>query len=367
MTKKKRSKRSGATTRASGNWFKLGIGLSIAAAVLLILGLATVWVLLPGPTLAKPAEITLERDVPLGTLCDRLGRSGLVSHPTLFQAYLGLMGLAEAIQPGAHHFAAAVSPRDLARCLTRSPLRPKVSVTVPEGYDHFRLARRLDAAGVVSSQELLKAAEDPAVLREAAISAPNAEGYFFPLTYQLYIDTDAKTLVLNFAAETRVQVARITKQYSGAWAQLREVRGWGENEVLTLASIIEKESADPDEQRLIAGVFFNRLDSTEFRPRRMLQSDPTAYYGCLVSNNAYSGCQDNPGRVVAAMLRDSSNPYNTYRHAGLPPGPISNPGETAIAAVVNPEASEYLFFVAKAGKHQFSRTLGEHEAKTHAP
>jgi UPF0755 protein len=137
--------------------------------------------------------------------------------------------------------------------------------------------------------------------------------------------------------------------------------GFGLNEVLTLASMVEKETARPEERALIASVFFNRLRDPAFSPRRMLQSDPTAVYGCLVEPSAAPSCADFRGRVTPAMLRDPLNRYNTYRHPGLPPGPIANPGERAIEAVLAPAQTDYLFFVRNGpGSHSFSRTFEEH-------
>jgi UPF0755 protein len=129
--------------------------------------------------------------------------------------------------------------------------------------------------------------------------------------------------------------------------------------VVVLASIIEKEAARSDEKPLIASVFLNRLLDPTFRPLRMLQSDPTASYGCLVQEPAPETCS--AGRPTPAMLRDATNLYNTYRHPGLPPGPISSPGEAAIRAVLSPAKTDYLYFVAQGGgRHRFSRTFSEH-------
>jgi UPF0755 protein len=134
------------------------------------------------------------------------------------------------------------------------------------------------------------------------------------------------------------------------------------HELLTLASVVEKEAADSREHGTIASVFYNRLNDPSFRPRQMLQSDPTAGYGCLLTGERLPSCRDYTGSVTAAMLRDSANAYNTYKHPGLPPGPIANPSQSAVEAVVNPPETPYFFFVAgQAKRHVFSRTLSEHE------
>jgi len=112
------------------------------------------------------------------------------------------------------------------------------------------------------------------------------------------------------------------------------------------------------------------LRDPEFRPARMLQSDPTAGYGCVVSGAEIPSCAGFHGSVTPALLRDSANPYNTYRHAGLPPGPIANPGEASIVAVLAPAQSDFLYFVAKGqgtGRHSFSRTFAEHREALESP
>jgi UPF0755 protein len=149
----------------------------------------------------------------------------------------------------------------------------------------------------------------------------------------------------------------------GAFDRLEESLGFGELEVLTLASIVEKEAAHAEERPLVASVFFNRLTDPEFKPAKALQSDPTAGYGCLVASARIPSCSGYSGEVRPAMLRDGQNPYNTYRHPGLPPGPIANPGEAAIAAVLAPADTDFLYFVSLGGgRHVFSKSFEEHNA-----
>jgi UPF0755 protein len=124
---------------------------------------------------------------------------------------------------------------------------------------------------------------------------------------------------------------------------------------------VEREAADSSEHPLIASVFYNRLRDPTFRPLKALESDPTAGYGCLVEPALAPSCAGFQGQITPALLRDPKNRYNTYRHGGLPPGPIANPGESALAAVLTPATSDYLYFVASGrGKHAFSRTFEEH-------
>src|SRR5262249_12349151 len=130
-------------------------------------------------------------------------------------------------------------------------------------------------------------------------------------------------------------------------------------EIVTLASMVEKEAAVDEERPLVASVFFNRLRDPAFTPKR-LQSDPTSAYGCLTVPDIGS-CRSYAGRVTPEMNADDTNPYSTYRHDGRPPGPIANPGEKSILAVLAPAESRFLYFVARGeGRHTFSETYAQH-------
>jgi uncharacterized YceG family protein len=202
---------------------------------------------------------------------------------------------------------------------------------------------------------------EPTLRAELGILGPSVEGFLFPATYELSVDTEPRALIRQLVGETRKRLARLSAEYPGAVADLSQKDGFGEHEIVTLASIIERESGHAKEDAVIAGVFFNRLRDPDFRPARSLQSDPTAAYGCLVAPDSAPSCAAYRGQVLPTMLRDAQNRYNTYRHPGLPPGPISNPGESALRAVLAPNKSDYLYFVAAGGgRHRFSRTFEEH-------
>jgi UPF0755 protein len=171
--------------------------------------------------------------------------------------------------------------------------------------------------------------------------------------------------VRRLAGETRARLSKLAARHAEGRRRL-EARGWRDEQILALASIVEKESARPEDRRRIAGVFLNRLDDPEFRPARALASDTTAAYGCVVARDDAPSCAAYAGSVTPEMLRDGANRYNTYAHPGLPPGPIANPGEDAIAAVLEPARHGYLFFVSTgAGATSFSRSYEEHQAKVH--
>lgn len=309
--------------------------------------------------------LRFEAPLEVPSVAERLAAAGLVESPWLMKIYLETLGRFGDIEPGEHLLPANASPRVLAQCLARSASRPSVEVLVPEGIHHVQVAQRLEQAGVCSARAFIDVVRNREVLDRQGIRARDGEGYIFPATYRLHVDSSAEKLFLRFSSETRSRLRRIAERIGEEPFQaLSARRGWGETEILILASIVEKESRFDDERPLVASVFLNRLDSEEFRPKHMLQSDPTAGYGCVVLKDKIPSCRDYEQKILPAMLRDSSNPYNTYRHPGLPPGAISNPGESAIVAVLKPAATDYLFFVAgKEGRHRFSNSFEDHETK----
>jgi UPF0755 protein len=292
---------------------------------------------------------------------ERLQAAGLIDSARLFELYLALFKSADAFEAGPHLLNDTLSPREIVQRLARLNSRESQRVTLIEGWHYLAAAERLEELEVCSRQDFVTAVRDPRLLQELTIRGESAEGYLFPATYSLKVDSEPAALVRRFVAEARKRIIKVDASKGDALERLADERGWGEHEVLTLAAMVEKEASHDAERPLIASVFLNRLSDPEFRPLRMLQSDPTAAYGCVVEPRAAPSCKDFSGRVLPAMLRDSDNRYNTYRHAGLPPGPISNPGEASIAAVLAPADTEYLYFVATGGgRHTFSRSFDDH-------
>ncbi len=212
--------------------------------------------------------------------------------------------------------------------------------TVPEGSNMFDIASALEAAGAMPAEDFIRAAADTKPIRDLAPDAKTLEGYLFPATYHLSHWITAADLC-----------RQMTDQFRRQWKKL----GKSANviQTVTLASLVEKETGVANERPLIAGVFANRL-----RKGMRLDCDPTTIYAALLEN-----------RYRKAIHRSdlaSQNPYNTYQHAGLPPGPIANPGAAALMAALDPAETEYLYFVAKpgGGGHQFSTTLAAHQRAT---
>jgi UPF0755 protein len=243
------------------------------------------------------------------------------------------------LQAGEYRFAAAQTPWQVFDKIRRGEIFYE-DFTVPEGSNIFDIAALLEQLGAIAPGEFLKAAADPAAIRDLDPQAPDLEGYLFPSTYRVTHRTTAPQLCRMMTAEFRKQWLTL-----GASSPTSAV-----HRVVTMASLIEKETAIGPERPLVAAVFINRL-----RAAMPLQCDPTTVYAALLENR-YRG-------VIHKSDLSSANPYNTYAHPGLPPGPIANPGLPSLEAALHPAAADYLYFVAKAngsGTHHFSATLAEH-------
>jgi UPF0755 protein len=211
-------------------------------------------------------------------------------------------------------------------------------LTVPEGYNLFDIAAALDKLGTISGRDFMMAARDTSPIRDLAPEALTLEGYLFPDTYRINRQTTASQLC-----------SQMTDRFRRAWEQLGA--SGPVEPVVTLASLIEKETARDEERPLVASVFRNRLALG-----RSLDCDPTAIYAALLD-----------GRYAGGIYRsdlDSRSGYNTYKHAGLPPGPIANPGTASLKAALHPADAHYLYFVARpdgSGRHVFSEELEAHQ------
>jgi UPF0755 protein len=346
--------------------------MAAAAAVLVVPPLLFVltvlaWSRLPGPGEGRTVLVDWRPGPGHAAAAAELEQRGLIRSRWLMWLYLRLFCDSVLLEPGSHLLRDALSPREIVARLGRLRTRPVVRVRVPEGWNCWQVASRLEEAGICPKSSFLQAAWDASLLAELGVTGPSAEGHLFPATYELRVDSRAEQVMRTLVRQARSRLAALTRRHADSAKRLEIELGWGEQQIVTLASIIEKETARPDERRLIAGVFFNRLRDPVFRPARMLQSDPTAAYGCLVAPQSAPSCQGYRGRITPAMLRDRANAYNTYLHAGLPPGPIANPGEAALEAVLDPAQTENLFFTAQGqGQHRFSRTLEQHNEAVRA-
>lgn len=337
------------------------LALIVAAAIVAL----TIFSHRKGPSEGQHAVVVIPKGATTKDVAHILAEAGLVSSEQLMAFYLAWSTTADAV-PGEHLLLGGSTPGQLADCLSRASTRKSVKVVVPEGFHRFSIASRLESAGVTSRQSFLEASADPLLLEALEIPAPpgrgpeSAEGYLFPATYELKLDSNARDVLERMVVEAQSRWRRILGEHKEAVLRLAQQFGWTRWEIITLASMVEKEAAVDEERPMIAGVFQNRLAFEDFKPK-LLQSDPTSGYGCLTAPSEAPSCAAYEGKITPAMNRDRLNRYSTYTHEGLPPGPIANPGERSIVAVLEPTPSRFLFFVAAGGgRHRFSETLEEH-------
>jgi UPF0755 protein len=219
-----------------------------------------------------------------------------------------------------------------------------IRITIPEGYTMFQIAEVLSNKALCTKEEFLRECRNPEFLSSVGLAANGTlEGYLYPDTYLVPLNYKARDIVRIFLDHFH---SIITDDY----IDQAKKRGMTVNQMLTMASIVEREAKVEFEKPIISGVYYNRL-----RKGMMLQADPTLIYA-LILENKYDG-------DIKFSDFNNPSPYNTYIHYGLPPTPIANPGKTAILAAIYPAKVDYLYFVAKpdtSGQHNFSTTLEEH-------
>ena len=309
-------------------------------------------------------EVVLEipRGTPFPQLLLQLERVGLLKSPVAFRIFANYKGVASKVRAGHYRLNTAITPRKLLDILVHGVPAPTVKVTIPEGKNKKEIAALLASVKIAPAKGLLAAMRNPKFLRRIGVPAADMEGFLFPDTYRFKTHSPPEQVLEVLFRRHRGVFVGIRQRHGASLVWLREKLGWGQREIVTMASIVEKETGQSHERPLIAGVFLNRLTSPRFNPK-LLQTDPTIIYGCTVPPIRSPACQRFQGRIRRAQLDDGENPYNTYAHPGLPPGPIANPGAKAIEAVFAPQRKAgYLYFVSRNdGTHHFSRTRAEHE------
>jgi UPF0755 protein len=329
-----------------------------AALALLATYLLVVYPASAGPGAGKQVEVSFDRDEPLAASIAKLERAGLVRAPRTFGVYLRLVG--GRVAPGVHLLTDDASPAELVRRLEREGHAAHARVTIPEGWNRFDIAKRLQTLHVTWLQGFLDASANTDLLRELGIDGESAEGFLFPATYDFALDSDPKDVVRRLVMEFDRRFLQLEQNHRLGRAQLEQTLGWGRREIVILASLVEKEAAVDEERPIIASVFLNRLRDPSFK-RKVLQCDPTAGYGCLLLRERVPACAGYAGKITHAINMDSANTYSTYVHEGLPPGPIGNPGTKSLQAVLAPASTKYLYFVVRGDRrHAFSETLEEH-------
>jgi UPF0755 protein len=354
--------------RRRSRWIQRGVKVFSVCVVLA----ALVWAGLnrfanqPGPVQPAATAVALPAGLSAKDAAELLSQLGLSDSPWILAAYFHMTRAVACFHHGPHLLPRSATPTQIRALLCRTDARRKAKFTVPEGFTRFDIARRLEQHGVASAKSFLAATENRTLLAEYGIDtggppeAESAEGYLFPATYDVALNSEASRVVRRLIAESTKRWWRMASAHEKETAHLEKQRGFGRHEIVTLASMIEKEAAVDDERGLIASVFLNRLRDPAFRPK-FLQSDPTAAYGCKVMPERIASCRGFAGEVTPAMNRDRHNRYSTYTHQGLPPGPIANPGEASLRAVLTAPATRLFYFVAKGGgRHAFSESYAEH-------
>lgn len=286
---------------------------------------------------SNPVFVEFSRGTSTRSIATVLAEKGVIERRWLFLAARGLRRGAN-LQAGEYKFEKPASPLEILGRLARGDIY-YMELLVPEGFNMYDIAAAVAKLGTMQPETFLAAARDPAMIRDIDPNAPSLEGYLFPNKYRVYRHTTAQQICRMMTGEFRAQ-----------WKALRTAANV--HDTVTLAAMVEREARLPEERPIVASVFHNRL-----RIGMKLDCDPTTVYAALLENR-YRG-------TIHRSDLENGSPWNTYRHAGLPPGPIANPGLGTIKAVLAPDDTPYLYFVAKAdgsGGHNFSESLVQHDA-----
>jgi len=272
----------------------------------------------------------------LNKVSKELSRQGIIRSSMAFQAIALLQEKQKLIKIGEYNVSPSMLPMEILQRIT-SGKTILYAVTIPEGYRIREIGDILAKNGLADKEKFIKQTKKFELLK--GIAKDSLEGYLFPETYRFGKYTDEK-LIVKMMVDT-FQERALNKKFLN---RAREI-GFSYHEIITIASLIEKETGKDSERKIISSVFHNRL-----KKNMLLQTDPTVIYAI----------ENFDGNIKKRDLKIDS-PYNTYRYKGLPPGPISNPGLKSIIAALYPANTSNLYFVSRRdGSHQFSSTLNEH-------
>jgi UPF0755 protein len=278
----------------------------------------------------------IQKGMSLRQVSDMLEEHGLIRSSLAFMLRARYKGYGAMIRAGEYNLNPSMTPEKLMEMFIKGEV-VAYNVTFPEGFTIEQMAEELFSLGLVNRDDFLQYVNQDGIERMYSLQGPGLEGYLYPDTYRFARGLTAKAIVDTMIMRFREMTAPLNDRFKETMMSLHEV--------VTLASIVEKETGNPDERPLIASIFLNRL-----RKNMRLDSDPTVIYGI----------KDYSGNITKKDLVTYS-PYNTYVIKGLPPGPIANPGIDSIKAVLYPAETDYIYFVSKNnGSHQFSKNLAEH-------
>lgn len=305
-----------------------------AVLLILVLGAACT-----GEGSGDPVRVHVPVGASFSQVADSLAAKDIVRAAPLFKLYARSTGDAGRIKPGTYAFREGTGWKTVLHSLVTGDVLTD-RIVIPEGWNLAGIAARIAAVTEVPEDSILTMLTDTALATRLGVPGPTLEGYLYPATYTFPIGIPLDTII-----------GRMVATYRAAWTPERQARadsmGMSEREVMTLASIVEKEARIASEMQTIAAVYHNRL-----RIGMPLQADPTVQYALGVHRERL---------LYAAIDSVADNPYNTYRNRGLPPGPIASPSVRAVDAVLAPDSARYLYFVARPdGSHVFTRSLAEH-------
>jgi len=311
-------------------------GLAFAAVV--AVGGWQLWSELGGDATATPADrVVIPKGSSVRAAASILSKAGVIESPRLFRWFASATGRARAIKPGRYQFARRSSYGEVLDVLVEGR-GVRYTVTIPEGYDVRDIAPLIAKALSVSEDSVRAAVTDTAWKRRLNVPAPTLEGYLFPATYSFADGTSAREAVV-------MMLERFETAWKPEWNDRLQDLAISRHTAMTMAAIVEKEARKAEERPIIAAVYWNRV-----KKGMKLQADPTVQFAL-------------PSHVDRVLYKDLEvdSRYNTYKYAGLPPGPIASPGEASIAASLSPADVPYLFFVAHPdGHHEFRTTFAEH-------
>jgi UPF0755 protein len=289
------------------------------------------------------ARVVVPRGATLRVAAESLAKARVVQNATAFRLYAMVRGRDRSIQAGTYVFKRGTSWSEVLEDL-RGGKGLEHSITIPEGWSLFQIVPQLARVLNAPVDSVQAAVRDTALLHALDIPTSTLEGYLFPDTYVFPEGTTPRAAV-------RIMVERFQQVWQPEWDQRLQALAMSRNDVMALASIVEKEARLPEERAVIAAVYLNRLKSG-----MLLQADPTVQYAL--------------GRHVSRVFYkdlEVESPYNTYKHLGLPPGPIASPGKPSIVAALNPANVPYRFFVAYPdGHHEFTENFSAHTVAVRA-
>lgn len=293
----------------------------------------------PADPNAPAVRVVVPNGSSFGAAAESLANAGVIDNARMFRLYAKFKGEDRSLKPGTYELQPGTEWSEVLEVLSEGR-SVRASITIPEGWDIRRIAPLVATQLEVPEDSVMAAMSDSLYLQRLAIPTETVEGYLFPATYQFPLGTSARE-----AVETMLQ--EFEKRWAPEWNALADSMEMSRHEVVTLASIVEKEARVGDERPTISAVYHNRL-----RIGMALQADPTVQY----ARGSHTS------RVLFRDLEIDS-PYNTYRNPGLPPGPIASPGSASLEAALAPANVDYLYFVARPdGRHEFRRTFQEHAA-----